>query len=413
MSTAVGKGVKSQPVAKGRHVGKVNALSTLSPVRWDKRFWLDWRLLLVSRLVPALGRPLAQLSFIHYARWMVLKALPEPDGKGGRFRPNSSYLLFESNYNGRPGDYLDAFAFALPHRLARLWGTCVDFEQSVENAPGAGDRVVAPWAFREYVRRNELDVLHFYAAYPDDTVVTVRQAIAVAGRCERARLGGTRGLEKAAADIVPLVLGPTRERLGPLAQFLRFVHAQGRAITRRYGVNPLTVILPILPNRCDTLAKYLRKLPQRGGPLSRVEGTHFARFVLLGPQLTDLGQAAPDHLDVPYLLFTSNYCGSAEQYLKALCDGMGPDADQIWGECAGYPGVKEPRRFEDWFRRHSFTTQYFVAGYPPRSVPEVCRSVRLRDALAADLGHSEPGADWLRAAIQQPPTQDAPNAPAR
>ena len=56
---------------QGRQVGCVTALTTLSPVRRDRQGKLDLRLALISGF-PALGRPLAELAFIHYARWTVL-----------------------------------------------------------------------------------------------------------------------------------------------------------------------------------------------------------------------------------------------------------------------------------------------------------------------------------------------------
>src|SRR5262245_11957030 len=131
----------------GRQAGKVWALTTLSPVRPGRRGQLSRRLMLINNL-PFLARPLAALSFIHYARWTIVDAVGTADGSGAKQPLNSPYLLFESNFNGGLDDYLDAFADVLPHRLARVWGTCVDFDESVRNGPGSHRRMMPPAAFR-------------------------------------------------------------------------------------------------------------------------------------------------------------------------------------------------------------------------------------------------------------------------
>jgi hypothetical protein len=387
MATVDRKGVLPQKERKGRQAGKAAALTTLSPVLPEKHCALRRRLWLVGH-VPALGRPLAALSFIYYARWLVIDALPDARGGGGRTKLNSKYLLFEGNYDGRPDDYLDAFSAAVPHRLARLWGTCVDFQQSVEGGPDAPrDRVIIPWRFRKYVRRNELEILHFYAAYPDATMVSVRQAIAIAGRDKHSPDGGRSPVTSARERrIVPLVLGPAREHRSLLHRLRRLADAQLRALTRRYGVYPLTVILPILREQRESLIKYLRGLPEEHGFMGRVEGTHFARFVLIDRHLTDLGQASPDSLPCSYLLFTSNHSGRAARYCRALYEGTEEHADQIWRACAGFSDVKDVATFRRWIKRHSYKTQYFFAAYPPRAVPQVRTNLELRKAWADRLG---------------------------
>jgi hypothetical protein len=236
---------------QGRQVGSVFALSTLSPVIRERRAKLDDALRLVASF-PPLGRPLAELAFIHYARWSVLEAVPAPDGSGARRQLASSYLLFESNYNGSLGEYLNAFTDVIPYRLARLWGTCREFEETVQNAEGADDdRLLPPWAFRNYVERNELTVLHFYAAYPEATMIDVRQALAVAEERRRARRLSGRELDDAVRRTVPLVIGPEQEPIRTLPALKNYVVAQRRALTRSYGVNPFALLTPVRRDAAD------------------------------------------------------------------------------------------------------------------------------------------------------------------
>jgi hypothetical protein len=381
---------------QGRQVGSVFALSTLSPVIRERRAKLDDALRLVASF-PPLGRPLAELAFIHYARWSVLEAVPAPDGSGARRPLESSYLLFESNYNGSLRDYLNAFTDVIPHRLAGLWGNCLEFEETVENADGADDRLLAPWAFRNYVERNELEVLHFHPAYPDATMIDVRQALAVAEERRRAlRLRG-RDLDDAVRRTVPLVIGPTPPRPVGLPVARDYAVAQWRVLSGRYGVNPFALLAPVEPDAADGVFERLREWPEGEdrSPLRALTDTHYARLVRVPRDLLDLGQAVPDDLEAPYLLYTSNHRGAAREHVVRLREQLGTVADDIWGRCPGYPGHDGPE-FDGWAARHTIDTRYFVAGYAPHDVGEVREALALRERMADKLWADGPSPAWLR-----------------
>lgn len=146
--------------------GRAHAITTVSQVRPGRAF-LVRAYFRLGRRFPVLGRKLRALSFIHAARWTVIERLP------GDVRPRSPLLLFESNFNGSWGTYIDAFAYVIPERMAGVWGTSWGW-------PGA--RPAGP--FKAYIRRNERDAEHFYAAYPDATVTEIRAALALRERFE-------------------------------------------------------------------------------------------------------------------------------------------------------------------------------------------------------------------------------------
>jgi hypothetical protein len=379
---------------QGRQVGSVIALTTLSPVRPKLRRKLDLRLGLAA-LFPILGRPLAELAFIHYARWTVLDAVPAPDGSGERVRLKSSYLLFESNYNGSLGAYLNAFADVLPYRLEGFWGKCEEFEPTVLRADGADGRLFAPWAFREYVKRNALKVLHLHAAYPDATVVEVRQALALADERRRAREGHGADLADAVRRTVPLATGPEAPSLSGWQRFRDGFDAQRRALTRSFGVNPFALLAPVDPEQAEGLSGRLSGWPQRNGRLSALTDTHYARLVCVPRNLQDLGQFPPDDLGCPYLLYTSNHCGSEAEHIDRL-RRLGPVADEIWGHCPGYPGHDDAAAFAAWAGRHTIETRYFVAGYPPHAVEEIRNALAARATMSDELRRREPSAEWLK-----------------
>jgi hypothetical protein len=370
---------------KGRQVGQASALTTLSPVIRGRERALHVRLT-VSRLIPALARPLAGLAFIYYARWAVVGQLPGVDGQ----RPlNSRYLLFDTNYSGRVDAYLDGFADALPRRLERLWGTCVDFDETVMH-----EGELVPAYFRDYVRRNEIEVLHFYAAYPQATMLTVRQALA-ATRLAKAALDGDKRAEE---RLVPVVLGPAPEQVDWPVRVWSGIRSQVAALLPPRGARPFTIATPIVTDARDELLSLLRGLSDHASPLSALTDTHFARFALLPRRLQDFGQQPPDDVEVDYLLFTSTHVGPVEQHvakLRAL-----PLVDDVWGRCAGCPGSGSPQQLEAWFRAHELPTTYFAAGYQSHAPSVIEWSVARRAELERQYWETGPDGDWVRKAMK-------------
>jgi hypothetical protein len=138
----------------------------------------------------------------------------------------------------------------------------------------------------------------------------------------------------------------------------------------------LMVWTPIRDGEAQPLREYLAKLPTgENSPLARLGTTHFARWLVL-PDLVYQGPPQePDHLQSPYLLFTSNFDGELEPYLTALGHHLGDEADQIWGRCVGYPGSNDRDAFAAYLRRNQIDSTFFYSAYPDATVAAV------RDAL--------------------------------
>ena len=71
--------------------------------------------------VPGAKRKLEKLSFIHYARWSVLSAVPDNGLPQQPVRLHNRYLFFESSFNGTWDESIDAFSEIVP--LVYLWYT--------------------------------------------------------------------------------------------------------------------------------------------------------------------------------------------------------------------------------------------------------------------------------------------------
>lgn len=380
--------------------GTTRALTTLSPILPERMRELRNRLRVV-RYTPGLGRPLLQLGFIHYARWLIIDGLP-PAHRGGRLGLRWNYLLFESNYDGSRGDYLRTFADVVPARIARIWGACFGFDANVERGASAEGRLLAPTGFVEYVNRNRLKVIAFYAAYPKATAIDVRQAIGLRDVIDRAadNPGGEDYALQRIEDAGPMALGPLP---GPLTIRER-VHGVyspwKRAVLGRYGVNPLTVITPLAKGTEAILRERCNDESLLGG-LAETQ-THFARLVIVPPYLTDVGQPDPDFLETSYLLLTSDGWGQTYDQVETIRTHLAATADLLWGECDGYDGHANRARFHAWVNSHAFPTRYYVAGYPPRTVSEIKLYLNQRRQVASSYAEQpHPPASRLLADLEE------------
>lgn len=145
--------------------GKATAITTMSPVKWWGRFFLPiafW----VARHFPSQLERLHTLSFIHYARWALVKRFPTVDGAE---KPRYGYLLFESNFNGSWDEYIDAFSEVVPAKMSLLWASSYGFPGPIPVEP-----------FKDYIRRTELAANHYWSAYPHASTTEVISAGRVA-----------------------------------------------------------------------------------------------------------------------------------------------------------------------------------------------------------------------------------------
>jgi hypothetical protein len=144
----------------------------------------------------------------------------------------------------------------------------------------------------------------------------------------------------------------------------------------------LTVLTPILPGHQDELTAQLEAFGDgAASPLSRVPGTHIARWVVIpGVIHQGAGQRKRDTL-TPRLLFSSNHDGDVGAYLEGLRTGMGADADAVWSHCRDYPGHEDGPGFAKWMRDHMLESALFFAAYGGMTVEQVVANLDRRRKL--------------------------------
>ncbi len=147
--------------------GKATAITVLTPVRRGGPILL-WIVFWAGRNLTFTLKKLQTLSFIHYARWTLIKHFPDGEAGLGQ-RPHHTYLFFESNFNGTWDQYIDAFSEVVSGRMKAIWGTSIGFP---------GPLPVEP--FKQYIRRNEYVANHYWSAYPGHTTTEIVSAGRVA-----------------------------------------------------------------------------------------------------------------------------------------------------------------------------------------------------------------------------------------
>jgi hypothetical protein len=168
--------------------GDAVALTVFSTVKWWGRIELPLFLLFL-RLRRSSLATLKKLSFIHAARWSIVREIPYNGDPQPRVSLRHPHLFFESNFNGGWEEYIDAFSYLLTWGMFAFWGSSYGYPWALPAGP-----------FKEYIRRNELVANHYHSAYPTATTTMVRSALELAPKVEalRARAEGLSPAEFAA-----------------------------------------------------------------------------------------------------------------------------------------------------------------------------------------------------------------------
>ena len=141
---------------------------------------------------------------------------------------------------------------------------------------------------------------------------------------------------------------------------------------------------PIKPGEEKPLADYLRALRDRGpSPLAKLSRTHIGRFVIVPDFHNDptWKQRREEHLDLNYLIFTSNLDGDLDSYLDELCDKLAPEAPEIWGRCVGCPENPRGAALKKYLKHNQINTGIFFAAYGDATVGMVKQALRKRERM--------------------------------
>jgi hypothetical protein len=121
-------------------------------------------------LIPPLQNGLKNLSFIHFARWVILPRdqFPHLSPRQPSEDLHYDYMIFFSNFNGTWNQYIDAFSAVLSTGLDAIWMWSEKFPGSVPVTP-----------FKGYISQVQFDTDYYYNAYPRAATNDVKAALRV------------------------------------------------------------------------------------------------------------------------------------------------------------------------------------------------------------------------------------------
>jgi hypothetical protein len=166
VSTASSAGPVTATGTSSRNIdGQAIAITVFSTIKWWGRVFLPV-LFSVTKRFPGLTRTLVRLSFIHFARWSLVKRVPYNGAPQPKQRLHYPHMYFESNFNGGWEEYIDAFSHILTSGMAAFWGSSYGFPKALPVKP-----------FKTYIQENEVQASHYYSAYPQATITMIRAAL--------------------------------------------------------------------------------------------------------------------------------------------------------------------------------------------------------------------------------------------
>lgn len=140
--------------------------------------------------------------------------------------------------------------------------------------------------------------------------------------------------------------------------------ASGNKVTSKTigQVTELTVITPIKDCSVDKLRQVLAGIQASPeSPIKRISSIHFARWVIFDNDTR--------------LLFTSNFDGTWEKYLRDFVELASDGLDAIWSNCVGYPGAKPFEGFKKYVEENQVKTDLFYPAYPAASVKQILKAL--------------------------------------
>ena len=145
-------------------------------------------------------------------------------------------------------------------------------------------------------------------------------------------------------------------------------------ISKTIGVvTEITVIAPLKEGGAARLRQVLAGLQTNpDSPIKQIDTIHFARWVIIDNDTR--------------MLFTSNFDGPLDAYLRDFCVKTPQGMDAIFGNCEGYPagGAADFEAFKAYVRKHQVPTDLFYPAYPESTVKAVKKALEIK-ALADQL----------------------------
>lgn len=185
----------------------------------------------------------------------------------------------------------------------------------------------------------------------------------------------------------------------------------------------LTLLCPIInggrddKSYAEILRHLLENLPVDGkSPMAKIPETYLARFYVLNDVFYQGSRAKEEHLKSKYLVFSSNFHGARDDYLRGMWDNAKSDIENIWEHCVGFDKVHTAEDFIDYCKKCQVDNNLFFNGSTGDSLAEQLKALYLKQEFTS-FAYANHGlsAEELQKKFQvfvertQPSNSDAPS----
>ena len=154
---------------------------------------------------------------------------------------------------------------------------------------------------------------------------------------------------------------------------------------KAYG---LTTLCPIINGSNDQQSfssltrEYLQEMPTlAASPMAKVPNTYLCRFFILNDAIFEAYPHKLDHLKSSYLVFTSNFHGDRDAYLRGMWNAISGDIKKIWQYCVGF-NANDPNTFVEYIHKCQVKTTYYFNGSTDDSLEEQLKSLYLKQEFS-------------------------------
>jgi hypothetical protein len=120
-----------------------------------------------------------------------------------------------------------------------------------------------------------------------------------------------------------------------------------------------------------------RHVPYFTKKLRELALIHYARWSIVS--LSRSSEARHPHGNRQYLLLTTNFNGTWDQYVEVFSEVVPWLIRGIWSSSPGFSGPSPPERLKEFVREHELAADHYYAAYPQATTTVVLAALALRD----------------------------------
>lgn len=153
----------------------------------------------------------------------------------------------------------------------------------------------------------------------------------------------------------------------------------------------LTALIPI-KNGSEAGESYgskVRRLLQewsldknKNSPMAKVPNTYLCRFYVLNDVFYQGSPAIEEHLQSKYLVFSTNFHGELEPYIKGMWNGAQTELQELLQHCVAFDRVNNVEDFVNYIKRCQVDNDLFFNGSTDDSLAEQLKALYLKQAFS-------------------------------